>query len=160
MLMLDNCSRIRRQWRRVPWRVETASTLLIGLVVGCGPADGLNRQAMSGTVTVDGQPLISGATLFEPETEQSGTAVGSTIRRGSFLITRDKGAVPGTYRVRVYASSGRQAPPTAWQTELTPRPMIERLPTRYNAQSKLRAEVVAGRGNRYVFDLISAESPN
>jgi hypothetical protein len=158
--MLDNCSRIRWRWRRTPWRIETASTFLIGLAVGCGPVDGLNRQAMSGTVTVDGQPLLSGAILFEPETEQSGTAVGSTIRRGSFLIARDKGAVPGTYRVRVYASSGRQAPPTARQTELTPRPMIERLPARYNTQSKLRAEVVARRGNKYVFDLTSAESPS
>ena len=158
--MLDKCSRIRWKWRRTPWRVETASTLLIGLAVGCGPADGLNRQAMSGTVTVDGQPLTSGAILFEPETEQSGTAVGSTIRQGTFLITRDQGAVPGTYRVRVYASSRTQAPLAKGQTERTPRPMVERLPARYNTQSRLRAEVVARRGNKYVFDLISIESPN
>jgi hypothetical protein len=140
------------------WRVETASTLLIWLAVGCGPADSLDRQPMSGTVTVDGQPLTSGAILFEPATEQSGTAVGATIRRGTFVITREQGAVPGTYRVRVYASSGNQAPATAGQTERTPRPMIERLPARYNTQSRLRAEVLARRRNKYVFDLVSTES--
>lgn len=143
----------------MPWRVEVAAPVFLWLAVGCSPADGLNRQAMSGTVTVDGEPLVSGAILFEPETEQSGTAVGATIRRGTFLIARDQGAVPGDYCVRVYASSGKQTPPTRGQTERTPRPMIERLPPRYNTQSKLRAEVVARRENKYVFDLISRESP-
>lgn len=160
MPMLDDCLRTPLNGRFTPRRLETASTLLFWLAVGCGPSDGLNRQAMSGTVTVDGQPLTSGAILFEPLTQQSGTAVGATIRRGIFAITRERGAVPGMYRVRIYASSGKQAPATARQSERTPRPMIERLPARYNAQSDLRAEVVARRGNKYVFELVSTESPD
>jgi hypothetical protein len=154
----------RNSWRRlpvpVPGHLETATTFFLWLAVGCSPADGLNRQAMSGTVTVDGQPLASGAILFEPQTERSGTAVGATIRHGRFVISRDQGAVPGTYRVRVYASSGKQALPTKGQTERTPRPMVERLPARYNAQTELRAEVIVRRDNKYVFDLSSSESPD
>jgi hypothetical protein len=76
------------------------------------------------------------------------------------VITREQGAVPGMYRVRVYASSGKQAPASAGQTERTPRPMIERLPVRYNSQSTLSANVMARRENKYVFDLISTESPD
>jgi hypothetical protein len=139
---------------------ETGAPFFLSLVLGCGSTDGLNRQAMSGRVTVDGQPLTSGAILFEPETEQSGTVVGATIRQGAFVISRYQGAVPGTYRVRVYASSRTQAPLAKGQTERTPRPMVERLPARYNTHSELHAAVRARRHNQYTFDLISSEFPD
>ena len=91
--------------------------LCLWLAAGCGSTDGLNRQAMSGRVTVDGRALANGAILFEPVTRQSGTAVGATIRQGAFVIPRHQGAVPGSYRVRVYASSGKQATPAKGQTD-------------------------------------------
>jgi hypothetical protein len=136
------------------------AALCLWLAVGCGSTDGLDRQAMSGRVTVDGRPLANGAILFEPSTRQSGTAVGATIRRGEFVISRNQGAVPGNYLVRVYASSGKQAPPAKGQTERTPRPMVEWLPARYNAKSELKAEVVTRRVNKYVFHLQSSDSPD
>ena len=58
-------------------------TLLVCLTAGCGATDSLSRQAISGTVTLDGQPLAGGAILFEPTTERAGTAVGATIRQGA-----------------------------------------------------------------------------
>ena len=78
---------------------------------GCGAGDGLDRRAISGSVTLDGQPLSEGTILLEPVTDRSGTAVGATIRCGAFAITRVQGPVPGSYRVRIYASSGVQDPP-------------------------------------------------
>ena len=120
---------------------------------GCGSSDGLNRQAISGTVTCDGRPLANGAILFEPATNESGTAVGSTIRQGSFLVSRSDGPVPGVYRVRIYASSGIQAPPTKGQTDRSPRPMVERLPETFNTHTKLAAEVLARQTNSFRFDL-------
>jgi hypothetical protein len=132
-------------------------TLILCLTAGCGSADGLDRQAISGMVTLDGQPLTNGAILFEPATRRSGTVVGATIRQGTFSITRGDGPVPGSYRVRVYASSGIQAPPSKRQTDRTPRPMVERLPAHYNTHSELGAEVVVRRVNRYRFDLTSSE---
>ena len=110
-------------------------------VIGCGSSDGLNRQAISGTVTLDGQPISRGAILFEPATQESGTAVGATIRQGAFAISRHEGPVPGSYRVRIYASSEIQAPPAKGQTDRTPRPMVERFPSRYNTQTELRVRV-------------------
>jgi hypothetical protein len=127
-------------------------------VAGCGADDGLGRRAISGTVTVDGQPLGGGAILFEPATAGSGMQVGGIIRRGVFAIARDQGPAPGHYRVRIYASSGTQAPPAKGRSERTPRPMVERLPPVYNTRSELRAEVTARGANRFRFELSNSGS--
>jgi 2-polyprenyl-6-methoxyphenol hydroxylase-like FAD-dependent oxidoreductase len=124
-------------------------------MIGCDSSDSLNRQAISGTVTLDGQPISTGAILFEPATQESGTAVGATIRQGTFAVSRRDGAVPGPYLVRVYSSSKFQAPPTKGQTDRTPRPMVESLPPRYNTQTELRVRVRDRSANRYNFDLKS-----
>ena len=131
--------------------------LLVWTSPGCGASDGLNRQAVSGTVTCDGDPLANGAILFEPATDESGTVVGSTIRQGSFAVSRHDGPVPGLYRVRIYASSGTQAPPTKGQTDRSPRPMVERLPPAYNTRTELVAEVLVHRANHFRFDLRSRD---
>jgi hypothetical protein len=135
--------------------------LLLGLAAGCGSDDGLDRQAISGIVTVDGQPLEGGAILLEPTAFESGTgtAVGATIRRGEFTVARDRGPIPGRYRVRIYASSGVQAPPRQDQTDKTRRPMVERLPDVYNTRSELYAEVKARGPNRYRFELQAGQPP-
>jgi len=130
--------------------------LFLTPLFGCGSSDGLNRQAISGTVTLDGQPIPIGAILFEPATQESGTAVGATIRQGGFAIARREGPVPGSYQVRVYSSSGIQAPPAQGQTDRTPRPMVERIPARYNTQTELRATVLGRHANPFRFDLDSS----
>jgi hypothetical protein len=131
--------------------------MILFLVVagGCGSNDNLDRQAISGIVTLDGQLLSDGAIHMEPATNQSGTAVGATIRRGAFALTRDQGPVPGSYRVRIYASSGIQTPPGKGQSEHSRRPMVERLPDIYNVRTELRADVTARGANRFRFDLHS-----
>jgi hypothetical protein len=125
------------------------------ILAGCGSGDGLGRQAISGVVNLDGRPLNDGTILLEPETNQSGTAVGATIRRGEFVVPKDRGPVPGSYRVRIYASAGKQDPPARGQTEHSRRPMAELLPDVYNTRSELRANVNARSGNRFRFELRS-----
>ena len=143
------------------WPVGCIRATLISSLVwacsGCGSSDGLDRQAISGTVTCDGRPLANGAILFEPATHESGTAVGSTIRQGSFAVPRHDGPVPGFYRVRIYASSGTQAPPTKGQSDRSPRPMVERLPEAFNTHTKLAAEVLARQTNAFRFDLQTSD---
>ncbi len=131
----------------------TAIVLTLSTIAACGSSDGLNRQAISGTVMWEGQALPAGAILFEPVTNESGTTVGSTIRNGTFSITSNQGPVPGDYVVRIYASSGTQAAPTKGQSERSPRPMLERLPATYNSRSELRSQVVARKPNRFRFEL-------
>jgi hypothetical protein len=137
-------------------RLGPAGMILFLMVAGgCGSSDGLDRQAISGIVTLDGEPLSDGAIHLEPETNQSSTAVGAAIRRGAFAIARDQGPIPGSYRVRIYASSGVQPPPAKGQTEHTRRPMVERLPDIYNVRTELRADVTARGSNRFPFELLS-----
>jgi hypothetical protein len=151
--MLQDSS-VRTLSRRHPDRLLGAGMiLLLSIAGGCGSGDGWNRQAVSGVVTVDGHPLGDGAILLEPPAGEPGMAVGATIRRGNFDIRRDQGPTPGTYLVRIYSSSGKQAPPGKGQTESTRRPMVERLPDIYNTRSELRADVTAGGPNRLRFEL-------
>jgi hypothetical protein len=150
---------IRAWQRRWPFGCLRAAAIVWAAcaAAGCGASDGLDRQAISGTVTWEGQPLESGAILLEPATSESGTPVGSTIRRGKFAVARNQGPVPGLYIVRIYASSGIQASPTKGQSEGTPRPMVEWLPAAYNAQTELRVTVVARSANHFRFDLRARE---
>jgi hypothetical protein len=130
---------------------------ILGLfaITGCGSGDGLNRKMISGTVTCDGKPVSAGSILFEPDTYESGTAVGATIRDGRFSISERDGPVPGSYKVRIYMSSGIQAPPVKGQTDRSPRPMVEFLPERFNSKTRLRADVSETGPNRFQFDLSS-----
>ena len=134
------------------------AALFLVALIGCGSSDGLNRQAITGTVSLDGLPIARGAILFEPATQASGTAVGATIQQGTFAISRQEGPVPGDYLVRVYSSSEIQARPADGQTDRSPRPMVERFPPRYNTQTELRARVLDRSVNRFRFDLKSDSS--
>jgi hypothetical protein len=128
--------------------------VLLGIAEGCGATDPWNRQAISGVITFDGRPIDDGAVLLEPlANDGSGLTAGATIRRGTFAIARDRGLSPGAYRVRVYSSSGVQAPPGKGQSDRTRRPMVEHLPAIYNSKSELRMDVVAGGPNRLQLDL-------
>ncbi len=139
--------------RRNKYGRAAITMLALAAVTGCSAGDGLNRQAVTGVVTCDGKPISAGAILFEPETYESGTAVGATVGRGSFTILERDGPVPGTYKVRIYVSSGVQAPPAKGQTDRSPRPMMELLPEQYNAKTKLQVDVSDGWPNRFRFDL-------
>jgi hypothetical protein len=153
----DDSARLLTFSRRALGLFVVEMACLLTVLAGCGSTDELNRQAISGTVNLDGRPLESGAILFEPGTSQLETAVGSLIRRGRFAIARDQGAVSGEYLVRIYASSKEQSPPAKGHTDSQRRPMVERIPTRYNALSELRATVVAQGANDFHFQLHSDE---
>ena len=143
---------------RISSVVHLFAILALAVSSGCGARDGLNRKPISGMVTCDGKPVPAGAILFEPDTYQSGTAVGATIRDGSFTIAGRDGPVPGSYKVRIYMSSGIQAPVAKGQTDKSPRPMVEFLPEEFNAKTRLRADVSETRPNRFRFDLSSRGS--
>jgi len=73
----------------------------IGLLSGCGAS----LTPVSGTVTLDGQPVDHATVSFIPEdaTVTNGEASGGTDASGNFtLVTRGSpGAYPGTYKVVV-----------------------------------------------------------
>lgn len=129
------------------------AVLALAALAGCG--DGEGRRPVSGRVLLDSRPLAEGFILFEPAPgEEDGLAVGGPIRSGRFAIPGRDGPTPGAYSIRIYASSGVQAPPEPGASPRSPRPMIDLVPGRYNERTELAATVTPGGPNEYRFELI------
>ena len=47
-------------------RLLIATFFLVSTVSGCGQTDSLNRQAVSGEVTLNGAPILDGTIEFSP----------------------------------------------------------------------------------------------
>jgi hypothetical protein len=81
--------------------------LLLILLTGCGQGD--NRQAVHGTVTLDGKPLPEGVIRFQPAPGVDGNTSGGPILNGRFDIPAAKGLQPGSYLVQIqsFEETGR-----------------------------------------------------
>jgi hypothetical protein len=123
-------------------------------VVGCGgSSDGLPRQAVSGEVKLDGQPLTKGKITFVPVGFE-GPPVGAPIEEGSYSIPTADGPIPGSYRVGIYRKmpTGKSTPdPDDPSTVIEEQ--FETIPAQYNLKSELKAEVTKGGDNHFPFDL-------
>lgn len=121
--------------------------------------DGLPREAVSGVVTLDGQPLAEGLIRFRPQPEGP-TEGGGMIKDGSFSIERSAGLVPGTYAVYINASEKRgdkaQSGEFAEPGGRVGRPPKELVPARYNSKTELKVEIKKGGSNDALkFDLLT-----
>jgi len=125
---------------------------------GCGAAgDGLPRQPIWGTVTLDGQPLAKGVITFTPTAGQP-TQSGGIITGGKFSVPRGQGPVPGKYSVSISSASAEaQLPPEEVKTGMpgyvSPNRTRDPIPSKYNANTTLTAEVKEGGDNSFQFDL-------
>jgi hypothetical protein len=129
--------------------------VLLALVVwgGCADsADDLPREAVSGTVTLDGQPLEKGMIQFIPAVGRGETQAGAPIERGSYSIPKREGPVPGRYMVVITASAGGDAAPGSAPGKAVAVPK-ELIPAEYNTKSTLSFEVKKGEENRGEFQL-------
>jgi hypothetical protein len=124
---------------------------------GCGDGDDLPRQALSGTVTLDGKPLEQGIIQFRPASAEEPVPAGAEIKDGRYTIPRNEGPTPGNYRVFITSSGGRQ--PTATpakkgeESSTTGGIIPDLIPPKYNIQSTLTAKVEAGKANTFDFPL-------
>ena len=77
-------------------------SLITILPIGLSGCSGNNRQAVEGTITMDGQPMNSGMIDFKPlDADNASTSGTSTNEQGHFTIPADKGLLPGRYRVNI-----------------------------------------------------------
>jgi hypothetical protein len=97
--------------------VVWVALLLAG--VGCG-RDLHDRQELTGTVILDGQPLEDGSIQFLPIEASSPWRAGATIVGGNYRVPRDQGLPPGNYRVLISAPVDPDA------TALTPEQLFEK----------------------------------
>jgi len=120
------------------------------MLAGCSGNDG--RVTVTGTVTLDGQPLSDGTITFVGSNGAS-AGVGS-IDNGSFTISKTgnaEGMDPGSYKVQVESWEVQPGEP---QDDGTFAEGKTRIPEKYNkaADSGLTAEVTAD-GGSFTFDL-------
>ena len=131
-----------------------ALAALLAVAVGCG---GPHRGAVTGEVTLDGQPIEGGQISFIPTDGTTGQPAWGKIEGGRYSIPAAEGPAVGTSRVEIRwnRKTGKKIPavppaPPDTMIELT----AEAVPTRYNAQSELTAEVQQGK-NTFDFKLQS-----
>jgi hypothetical protein len=124
---------------------------LLGLS-GCSASDdGLPRQAIAGTVLLDGRRLDRGAIVFQPENRPAKkdgmTMTGDEIVNGRFLLPRRKGLTPGMYKIMILSPKKR---PPGEKDRLHEhggnpgQPAEEMIPARFNSQTELAFEFKEG----------------
>lgn len=148
----------------LPGRLAAVAIILLASW-GCGGGDGLPRQAVSGKVTLDGQPLDSALITFTPNGGGGDSTSGAAqVSGGSFSISKAEGLIPGSYRVSISATkespvkaSRKKETDSVTGEEIAPptSALREVLPARYNARSELKADVTDAGPNDFTFDLTS-----
>jgi hypothetical protein len=118
------------------------SLLACSFILGCG-SSGPPLGAVTGAVTLNGQPLENAQVTFKPETGRP--SLGTTDQQGKYSLrfTQDEaGAMVGSHTVTI--STAIDLP------DDTRAP--ERVPAKYNTQSDLVREVKPG-NNVFDFEL-------
>ena len=123
-------------------------------VLGCGPGNPLGRKAVSGKITLNGQPLKSGSIEFSPQAKD-GVNSGATITDGAYSIVTEKGLPVGKYTARIFSTMARD-PSTV--KDLPPGPAttpagIDLIPPEYGSQSTQIVEVTDDKPNEFNFDI-------
>lgn len=141
--------------------VSNFGVLLAALfIVGCGD-DYAGREAVSGTVTLKGEPLKQGSIQFQPADGQD-TIGGCGIVDGKFSIARRDGLKPGKYVVRITSGDGvtlaneDDAGGPGGSTNIV---SFDRIPDDWNTASKQQIEVKAGDKNEFPFAIPNAREP-
>jgi hypothetical protein len=112
--------------------------LLFTALSGCSDS---NRGTVSGTVTIDAQPVKAGSIAFFPVDEKSPTA-GATIADGQYTASVPLG--PAKVQIRVAKVVGQKKLYNTPDSPVQPI-MHEVLPRKYNDDTELQLEVKSGR---------------
>jgi len=118
--------------------------------VGC-TEDPLNRQSVSGTVKVNGQPIPKGSILFNPVTS-GGTVSGGVIENGQYKVPADKGLSPGEYLVSISAPDTNAPVPKGYDKGHEPAPP-ELIPPQYGSKTTQKVTVTDGGSNVFDYDI-------
>jgi len=133
-----------------PRLLTTGAVLLFtSLGLGCGSSDPYGRQAVSGTVTLNGEPLQEGNIQFA-STQQGPVNTGAVISKGQYKIDQEKGLPPGQYAVQISAPDRKGTVVNPAQGFNPPRELI---PVEYNLQSKLKIQVQQSGSNKFDFEI-------
>lgn len=129
-------------------------------VLGCSdPYAG--REAVTGKVTLKGQPLKDGTIQFVPTTG-SGTQAVVFIVDGVYKAERKEGLLPGRYVIRISAADKKmgvdesEAGGPGGSANIT---FFDLIPADWNAASQHEVEVKSGAKNEFNFDVPNQAEP-
>jgi len=152
---MGTASAVRRQSllsRSTCWMWVALAGLLI---VGCsGSSAEFERASISGTVTLDGEPLPSGQIVFQPTLKEGelskkkgvGRPATATIKDGKYEISAAKGPTVGPNKVQITAI--RDTGKTTEQDGKKVAVSEQYLPARYNTATLERYEVTSGKNTK------------
>ncbi len=134
--------------------------IVCGMVLILGGCSGgpYPLAPVSGTVTLDGQPLAEAFVAFEPVRMGDGMVAGygsygNTDEKGRFTLTtlhNEEGAIVGTHRVSIKTLAGEEG--SDGRMIITTQ---EKVPPRYNFDSELTFDVPPDGTDAADFDLTS-----
>ncbi len=140
--------------------------MLLGIAIalaGCSsaPENETPRMAVSGTVTLDGQPLENGVIRFVPQAEVKGPKASVAVNGGRFEIPAEAGPVAGRHRVEIESTDhGGIAPDD--ETALADLAAGKRKPVKpakipgiYNIRSTLQRTIQSDFANQFEFPLVT-----
>jgi hypothetical protein len=151
-------------------------------MAGCSGGSDVGTVPVSGTVTVDGNPIEGATVSFVPQGEEGRSASGLTDAEGKFSLTTVQsgdGAVPGQYKVAISKITGsagststaagggtpsqeemQKAMEASMKQAMSSRPpeVKEEIPPKYTNPdtSGLDREVVSSGDNNFAFELTSS----
>jgi len=129
--------------------------LLFGFAaIGCTESSG-GREAVSGTITLDGKPLDQGVISFIPYDPDAPTRASAAIENGSYAIPKAQGLAPGKYKVAISSPDGKTpaATPDALPGPSGNFASKQRIPDKFNEKSTLEVEVKQGTSNKFDFTI-------
>ncbi len=117
------------------------------LLCGCEGSDG--KRAVSGTVTLQGQPLDTGTITFLKLPEAQTPAGAALITQGKYDLPATQGLLPGNYRVKVNAIPEYHITPEEYAAGKTAPARVDRIPAKYNTASEETVEVKESGANKF-----------
>lgn len=139
-----------------------SSLLLLCSSSGCGHSDDLQRNAISGTITIDGAPLESGVVRLIPIEPHSGPGSMEKVTEGAFQFTEENGPIAAQHRVEIEATEhvafaiDDEAAFASFVKSTGRSPLARNpIPAIYNSASTLTANIENTADQRFVFELKS-----
>jgi hypothetical protein len=110
---------------------------------GCGPSSKLDKVVVTGTVTLDGQPLPNGEIRFFPIDGTPGSVSGGPIVDGDYRAVSRGGVPVGNHRVEIRGFRTATASRGGPNTSLEGGPAEQYLAAKYNTETELTRQVDA-----------------
>ncbi len=146
--------------------LRLAAIVMVVALSGCGGGSGV---AVSGKVSLDGQPVKDGTIQFVPVDGTQGPSAGGTIKDGSYSIPADGGPLPGKHRVEISSFVDvKEATSKELAGALFGRPSSDQpkeaqvqtlrknvVPAKFNETSELKADVPKAASHEANFSLTS-----